>query len=104
MMEKEFTDGVYEVVNAIPAGKVLTYGLVAKLAGWPNRSRMVGHLLKGGSAKNGIPCHRVVNSCGRLAPGWAEQADLLKTEGVIIKANGYVDMKQHLWNFDESVP
>ncbi|TGX83532.1 cysteine methyltransferase [Palleniella muris] len=104
MMEKEFTDGVYEVVNAIPAGKVLTYGLVAKLAGWPNRSRMVGHLLKGCSAKNGIPCHRVVNSCGRLAPGWAEQADLLKTEGVIIKANGYVDMKQHLWNFDESVP
>lgn len=34
MMEKEFTDGVYEVVNAIPAGKVLTYGLVAQLAGW----------------------------------------------------------------------
>lgn len=43
------------------------------------------------------PCHRVVNHAGRTAPGWREQRELLKDEGVEFKANGCVDMKRHQW-------
>ena len=35
----------------------------------------------------GLPCHRVVNSIGRTVPGWHQQAILLMSEGVRIKAN-----------------
>lgn len=44
------------------------------------------------------PCHRVVNSAGRLAPGFYEQRSLLENEGVGFKENGCVDMKKHGWN------
>ena len=44
-----------------------------------------------------LPCHRVVNSIGRTVPGWHQQAILLMSEGVRIKANGCVDMRTHEW-------
>ena len=45
------------------------------------------------------PCHRVVNSAGRLAPGFDEQQrSLLENEGVEFKENGCVDMKKYGWN------
>ena len=43
------------------------------------------------------PCHRVVNSAGRLVPDWFEQRDLLLEEGVIFKDNGNVDLKSCKW-------
>ena len=43
------------------------------------------------------PCHRVVNSQGRLVPHWEEQRSLLSLEGVRFRDNGYVDMKQYFW-------
>ena len=44
-----------------------------------------------------FPCHRVVNSKGRLTPGWEEQADLLEREGVTMKDAWHVDLKKHQW-------
>lgn len=44
-----------------------------------------------------FPCHRVVNHQGRVAPGWHEQIDLLKSEGVTFKKEFYVDLKKHQW-------
>ena len=46
-----------------------------------------------------LPCHRVVNSQGRLVPGWTEQRALLESEGVRFRANGFVDMKKSQWEF-----
>ena len=46
-----------------------------------------------------LPCHRVVNSQGRLVPGWTEQRALLENEGVRFRANGFVDMKKSQWEF-----
>lgn len=102
-MDKDFVEGVYQVVAAIPEGKVLTYGRVAALAGWPNHSRMVGRLMRESPVQLNLPCHRVVNNAGRLAPRWKEQEELLKLEGVTLKPNGCVDVKKHLWAFDEYV-
>ena len=52
-----------------------------------------------------VPCHRVVNREGRLAPafafgGWEKQAELLRAEGVETD-NGYVDICKYVWNGEE---
>ncbi len=92
-----FITEVYDVVRQIPFGRVLSYGRVAELAGWPNHARAVGRAMKEAPLALNLPCHRVVNSQGRTVPGWHQQAVLLMSEGVRIKANGCVDMKQAEW-------
>ena len=94
---EEFYAEVYDVVRQIPAGSVLSYGRIAELIGWPNHSRMVGRAMHDAPLELNLPCHRVVNSVGRTVPGWHQQAMLLMSEGVCIKANGCVDMKTHEW-------
>ena len=47
-----------------------------------------------------VPCHRVVNGCGRLVPSWPEQKALLEAEGVAFRRNGNVDMRRYAWNPD----
>lgn len=92
-----FLAEVYDIVRQIPAGRVLSYGRVAELAGWPNHSRAVGRAMKEAPLALGLPCHRVVNSVGRTVPGWHQQAILLMSEGVHIKENGCVDMQRFTW-------
>jgi len=96
---KEFSNKVYDIVGDIPFGKVATYGIIALLSGYPGRSRMVGQALHHASDFRNIPCHRVVNHRGRLAPGWADQKQLLSKEGVHFKENGCVNLNEHLWDF-----
>lgn len=92
---KDFDKEVYEIVSAVPMGSVATYGLIAVLLGKPQLSRRVGQALM--NAPEGLPCHRIVNSQGRLVPGWTQQKELLVSEGITFKDNGYVDIKKHLW-------
>lgn len=94
----ELRNAVYDIVKAIPVGMVLSYGEIARLAGFPGYHRMVGSILHGVPDELGLPCHRVLNSQGRLVPGWSEHHELLKTEGIILKSNGCVDMKRFGWN------
>lgn len=99
-MEEKITQGqfferIYKIAGQIPEGCVATYGQLAFLSGFPRRARMAGRALA--FAPEGLPCHRVVNSAGRLAPGWAEQRALLEAEGVTFKENGCVDLKRHRW-------
>lgn len=97
----EFRMAVMSIVAAVPRGKVVTYGTVARLAGWPAHSRLVGRVLGGMSSGSGLPCHRVVSSSGRTAPCWPEQAGLLRAEGVAFRPNGCVDMAACAWRDDE---
>ena len=96
-----FRQSVLEVVSLVPLGKVVSYGLVARLAGWPNHARMVGRVLHGLSESSGLPCHRIVNNEGRTAPCWPEQVGLVKSEGVSFRPNGCVDMDACAWRVDE---
>jgi len=89
-----FTKEVYALVNAIPEGRVLTYGAIATLLGKPGNSRQVGKLMSG--APEGVCAHRVVNSAGRTAPGWEGQRALLEREGVAFKPSGLVDLRRHM--------
>jgi len=91
---------IYEILSAveeIPAGRVASYGQIAKLIGREKNARLVGRVLSQSGIYGRYPCHRVVNHAGRLAPGWAEQRSLLEDENVEFKANGCVDMKKFKW-------
>ena len=94
---RAFGEDVLNIVSQIPRGKVTTYGHIAALAGWPCHARMVGRTLRYTPGAEMLPCHRVVNIAGRTVPGWSRQRALLEEEGVTFKANGHVDMQQHLW-------
>lgn len=95
---QQFFDEIYQLVKAIPAGRVLTYGLLARLAGYPQYSRLAGKAVSQAPASFCLPCHRVVNSQGRPAPHWPEQQTLLEKEGLLFKKNGCLDLKIYLWD------
>lgn len=92
---------VYEYVKTVPRGKVVTYGQVAAAIDAPRCARQVGWALHVNPEPGVIPCHRVVNREGRLAPafafgGEAVQASLLEAEGVEV-VGGYVDLNKYRW-------
>ncbi|MEZ7648593.1 MGMT family protein [Streptococcus constellatus] len=88
---------ILSVVSCIPLGSVATYGQIAQLIGRERNARLVGRVLSQAGLYGKYPCHRVVNSAGRLAPAWEEQRHLLWAEGVTFKTNGCVDLKKHQW-------
>lgn len=103
MKTVSFYDKIYESVGKIPKGTVATYGHIAMLAGNPKAARAVGNALHKNPMPGIIPCHRVVNAVGRLSPAFAfggedKQRELLEKEGVTFLENGYVDLKNCLWN------
>ena len=98
-----FRQAVYDVVRAIPPGRVLSYGVVASLAGWPNHARQVGHVLAHVPQSLNLPCHRVVGSDGRLSSVFAAQHELLVREYVAFRPNGKVDMRHFVWQYDQSL-
>lgn len=89
---------IYSIIEEIPIGYVATYGQIARLIGKPKNARLVGRALKMSFQYGDFPCHRVVNHQGRISPGWPEQIDLLKREGVTFKDDYHVDLKKHQWN------
>lgn len=91
-----FYDRVFALVAVIPYAKVATYGQIARLLGAPECARQVGQAMH--HAPPELPCHRVVNSVGRLAPDWPQQRERLLLEGVSFKKNGCVDLTQCKWN------
>ena len=98
---KGLFERVYDYVKCVPCGKVVTYGQVAAAIGAPRCARQVGWALHVNPEPGVIPCHRVVNREGRLAPAFAfggeeVQERLLEEEGVKTE-NGYVDLGTYLW-------
>jgi methylated-DNA-protein-cysteine methyltransferase-like protein len=91
---------VWQVVAAIPRGRVATYGQIADLAGMPNHARLVGRVL--GSLPNGtrLPWHRVVNAGLRISlrgddRAMLEQRRRLEREGISFV--GARIARDHLW-------
>ena len=87
-----FQRKVFEVVRKIPREKVLSYKVVAKLAGSPRAWRAVGNVLnKNRNPK--IPCHRIIRSDGKIGGyknGIGKKIALLKKEGLKIKGKGVI--------------
>ena len=101
MPEADIDQRVWQVVALIPAGKVATYGDVARLAGLPGAARRVGRALRGLPAGTRIPWHRVVNASGRISlpagsEGYRRQQSLLQAEGVPF-SNGRLPLDSYRW-------
>ena len=100
-MRGQVFDAFYDIVRRIPAGKVATYGQVARLAGMPRCARTVGYAMAG-CRDDSVPCHRVVDRFGgtkacfdTFAPG--TQRALLEAEGVTFTSDGRVDLDRCRW-------
>lgn len=89
---------IYNFVKTIPAGKVVTYGQVAKALGIKD-TRKIGWALHANKSSE-VPCHRVVNKEGHLAKNFAfngieEQQRRLEAEGIIFEKDGCVDLDKY---------
>ena len=91
-----------EIVRRIPAGKVATYGQIARLAGMPRCARTVGYAMAD-CRDPSVPCHRVVDRFGGTKAafdvcGPGTQRALLEAEGVVFRPDGTVDLERCRWN------
>jgi methylated-DNA-[protein]-cysteine S-methyltransferase len=76
---------VYDLLQRVPAGKVSTYGDLAKALGNPLASRQVGRILGRNPNPIKVPCHRVVMSDGKVGGyfyGTERKKELLEKEGI----------------------
>jgi len=94
----EIQEEIWQWVHAIPPGKVATYGQIARLAGIPNKPRVVGTVLRRLPPGSRLPWYRVVNAAGRISnPNPESQQDLLAKEGVIL-VSGRINLKLYQWH------
>lgn len=97
--QKVFRQKIFQVLMAVPKGKVVTYGQVAELAGLGKGGRLVGTALRGLPADTNIPWHRVINAQGKISlpePGAGIQKERLRSEQIWIH-NGRIDLGKYQW-------
>ncbi|MCC1495379.1 MGMT family protein [Alcanivorax sp. 1008] len=95
--QSEFAHAVYQIMAAIPPGKVASYGAIAAQAGFPRHARFVGRLMGTLPKGSKLPWWRVIRSDGRSGmTGAAAERQLtrLVAEGVIV-IGGRVDMRRY---------
>lgn len=100
--EPDIDQRIWQVVALIPAGRVATYGDVARHAGLGRAARRVGRALGQLPGNTRIPWHRVINSTGRMSlpavsVAGKQQRKRLAEEGVRFSANGRIDLSQQRW-------
>lgn len=94
---------IYRLVRKIPAGKVATYGQIARILGRPNHARQVGYALFQVAPNDDIPWHRVVNSQGKISASPARMGNdelqkvLLLSEAVEFKGDR-INLKRYQWD------
>lgn len=89
----------------IPAGKVATYGDIARQAGIPGAARRVGHALRVLPKDTRLPWHRVINASGRISlpddsRSYRIQRERLEAEGVIFNNNKTVNLRRFRWGHE----
>ncbi|HET9648977.1 MAG TPA: MGMT family protein [Microlunatus sp.] len=92
--EEDFVELVLQVVEAIPPGRVMTYGDIAEYLG-RGGPRQVGAVMSSHGA--GVPWWRVIRADGRPAQGLEESAlQRLRPEGCPIRT-GRVLLARARW-------
>lgn len=95
-----FQQRIWQIVAAIPYGKITTYGDIARLAGSPRAARQVGSVLKRLPAGSQLPWHRVMNRHGQISltgDDLFRQRDALEAEGIEITDDGRVALDKYRW-------
>lgn len=104
MRSRSFEEDVFELVRAIPAGRVTSYGAIAKAVGNAQASRRVGWVLnKSLGVVPSVPAHRVVNRLGMLTgaihfPSDQSMTTQLESEGVKVEQGQVVDFDRVFWD------
>ena len=88
---------VFTIVASIPEAKVATYGQIARMAGHPNHTRLVGRILSRLPESTSLPWHRVISSGGRINhPAAHSQQKKLKEEGITL-VNNKINLRLFSW-------
>lgn len=87
--QSKFDKAVWNVVSNLASGRVMSYGEVARAAGYPRHARMVSRAM--GRSPESLPWYRIVRSNRTLAfeagsEFYNKQQCLLEKEGVKIIA------------------
>jgi methylated-DNA-protein-cysteine methyltransferase-like protein len=94
-----FTQKAVEIIKNIPAGKVMTYGQIARLAGSPRGARQVSRILHSMSKKHNLPWHRVINSKGEIGFSDYDSCTIqilsLQSDGVEVTEDGHINLEQY---------
>ena len=100
----DFFNKVFEVVKLIPAGKVTSYGAIAKYLGAAGSARMVGWAMNAShSHPEFVPAHRVVNRNGLLTgkhhfDNPNAMQELLENEGLVLKGDQIINFHERFWD------
>ena len=92
-----FYKQVYEIVERIPYGQVISYGEIARLLGRPRAAREVGRAMR--NCPDGLPWQRVVMADGSITGGMFAniRRAMLESEDVPFLPDGRVDMARCRW-------
>ncbi|HLC78067.1 MAG TPA: MGMT family protein [Candidatus Nanoarchaeia archaeon] len=120
-----FYEKIYSKLRQVPKGRVTTYKDLAhavrskayRAVGTAMNKNPYGYLIsseairnrrskiRGDSKRNSgfflVPCHRVINSDGKIggfASGTCNKIKMLKTEGIVIES-GKIDLKKYGFKF-----
>ncbi len=103
---KTFNEQVYDIVARIPAGRVASFGQIARMMGRPRMARFVGYASNNKNSWH-LPWHRVVFKDGTLCgePYNSVQYRALRDEGVKFTVDKRVKMDEYQWDPDrDGVP
>jgi methylated-DNA-protein-cysteine methyltransferase-like protein len=101
MTEPTKDQKIWQVVAAIPAGRVASYGQIADMAGLGRQARYIGKALGKLPEGHAIPWYRVIRSNGQIAfplgsEKFEEQIQRLMEEGIVV-VDGRVNMRRFGW-------
>lgn len=102
LIKNNFQEEAHKLLQQIPRGRVTTYQAIACALGNKNLSRAVGNILNKNPRPIIAPCHRVVKSDGAVGGfnlGLKKKIELLKKEGLQIKAGKIIDFKKRFFKF-----
>ncbi|HVY01463.1 MAG TPA: MGMT family protein [Candidatus Nanoarchaeia archaeon] len=97
---ESFYEKCYTVLKKVPKGKVTTYKSIAQQLK-TRAYRAVGSAMNKNPYAPKVPCHRVVNSDGRVgqfAHGTKRKIEMLKKEGIEV-VNNKIDLKKFEFKF-----
>src|SRR4030042_2236765 len=91
------TEYSYYLVRKIPAGRVSTYGAVAKALGNKSYARAVGKYMNKNPDADAMPCFKIVKSNGSLGGfglGIDDKIRRLNKDGIMVKNGRIVDFQK----------
>ena len=111
--QKKFDKAIWDIVSKVKPGRVMSYGEVARAAGFPRHARMVSKAMS--RSDTPLPWYRIVRSDRTLAfevgsAPYEKQKNLLEQEGVQVingkvvplESDDDVDLDELLWGPEKS--